>query len=107
MHYLCVLVGTVRSDERANSAMRRELRNCVKVARPGEQLEQQSVDCVTVTMPRTAECDEVLHLPQVLSQQQVARLIDSALTRFHRALLMTLYAAGGRRAGVALKDQRH
>jgi integrase/recombinase XerD len=44
---------------------------------------------------------KVLHLPQVLSQQEVARLIDAALTPFHRILLMTLYATGGRRAEVA------
>ena len=44
---------------------------------------------------------KVLHLPQVLSQEEVARLIDAALTPFHRILLMTLYATGGRRAEVA------
>ena len=44
---------------------------------------------------------KVLHLPQVLSQQEVSRLIDAALTPFHRILLMTLYATGGRRAEVA------
>ena len=44
---------------------------------------------------------KILHLPQVLSQQEVARLIDAALTPFHRILLMTLYATGGRRAEVA------
>ena len=44
---------------------------------------------------------KVLHLPQVLSQQEVARLIESALNPFHRILLMTLYATGGRRAEVA------
>jgi integrase/recombinase XerD len=44
---------------------------------------------------------KVLHLPQILSQQEVARLIDAALTPFHRILLMTLYATGGRRAEVA------
>jgi integrase/recombinase XerD len=44
---------------------------------------------------------KVLRLPQILSQQQVARLIDAALTPFHRILLMTLYATGGRRAEVA------
>ena len=43
---------------------------------------------------------KVLRLPQVLSQQEVARLIDAALTPFHR-LLMTLYATGARRAEVA------
>jgi integrase/recombinase XerD len=44
---------------------------------------------------------KVLHLPQVLSQQEVARLIDAAQTPFHRILLMTLYATGARRAEVA------
>jgi integrase/recombinase XerD len=36
-------------------------------------------------------------LPKVLSQQQVAKLIDSATTPFYRMLLMTLYATGLRR----------
>src|ERR1700733_9908871 len=44
---------------------------------------------------------KILHLPQVLSQQEVARLIDAALNPFHRILLMTLYATGGRRSEVA------
>jgi integrase/recombinase XerD len=44
---------------------------------------------------------KVLHLPQVLSQQEVARLIDAAERPFHRILLMTLYATGARRAEVA------
>lgn len=38
------------------------------------------------------------HLPSILSQEEVARLIDAADTPFHRTLLMTLYAAGVRRA---------
>jgi integrase len=42
-----------------------------------------------------------LRLPQVLSQGEVARLIDVARTPFQRAVLMTLYATGGRRAEVA------
>jgi len=43
----------------------------------------------------------VLHLPQILSPEQVARLIDAAAIPFHRILLMTLYATGARRAEVA------
>jgi integrase/recombinase XerD len=35
---------------------------------------------------------KVRHLPQVLSQAEVARLIDAAGSPFHRILLMTLYA---------------
>jgi len=37
-------------------------------------------------------------LPAILSQEEVARLIDGAGTPFHRTLLMTLYATGLRRA---------
>jgi site-specific recombinase XerD len=37
-------------------------------------------------------------LPTVLSQGEVAQLIDAASTPFHRTLLMTLYATGLRRA---------
>lgn len=44
---------------------------------------------------------KVLHLPQILSQQEVARLIDATKTPFQRILLMTLYATGARRAEVA------
>jgi site-specific recombinase XerD len=44
---------------------------------------------------------KVLHLPQVLSPEEVARLIDAAELPFHRILLMTLYATGARRAEVA------
>ena len=43
----------------------------------------------------------VLRLPTVLSQDEVARLIDSAGTPFHRNLLMTLHATGARRAELA------
>ena len=43
--------------------------------------------------PKSAE-----HVPSILSQEEVARLIDAALTPFHRTLLMTLYATGVRRA---------
>jgi site-specific recombinase XerD len=37
----------------------------------------------------------------VLSQEEVARLIDAAESTFHRILLMTLYATGARRAKAA------
>ena len=40
----------------------------------------------------------VFHLPTVLSQEEVAQLIDAARTPYHRTLLMTLYATGVRRA---------
>ena len=38
------------------------------------------------------------HLPSILSQEEVARLIDAALTPYHRILLLTLYATGVRNA---------
>jgi len=38
------------------------------------------------------------HLPTILSPEEVAHLIDSARTQFHRVLLMTLYGTGARRA---------
>ena len=41
---------------------------------------------------------KVVHLPEILSQDEVARLIDAAVTPFHRIVLMTLYATGVRRA---------
>jgi site-specific recombinase XerD len=41
------------------------------------------------------------HLPGVLSQEEVARLIEAADTPFHRMLLMTMYATGARRAEAA------
>jgi integrase/recombinase XerD len=44
---------------------------------------------------------KILRLPKVLSQQEVARLLDAAETPFHRVLLTTLYATGARRAEVA------
>jgi hypothetical protein len=44
---------------------------------------------------------KVLHLPQILSQQEVARLIDATERPFQRILVMTLYATGARRAEVA------
>ena len=50
---------------------------------------------------RDTVSEEVRHLPQVLSQEEVARLIDAAESPFHRILLMTLYATGARRAEAA------
>ena len=44
---------------------------------------------------------KVLRLPQILNQQEVARLIDATKTPFQRILVMTLYATGARRAEVA------
>jgi site-specific recombinase XerD len=41
------------------------------------------------------------HLPVILRQEEVARLIESALIPFHRTILMTLYATGVRRAELA------
>lgn len=44
---------------------------------------------------------KVFHLPEILSPEEVARLIDAAAFPFHRILLMTLYATGARRAEAA------
>ena len=44
---------------------------------------------------------KVLHLPEILTQGEVARLIDATETPFQRILVMTLYATGARRAEVA------
>ncbi len=40
-------------------------------------------------------------LPMILSREEVARLLECALTPFHRTILMTLYATGLRRAELA------
>jgi integrase/recombinase XerD len=50
---------------------------------PGRRLEEG------LERSRNAYLKKVLHLPQVLSQQELARLIDAALTPFHGILLMT------------------
>ena len=42
-----------------------------------------------------------LRLPTVLSQEEVARLIDSAPTPFYRTIVMALYGTGARRAELA------
>jgi len=39
----------------------------------------------------------VFRLPTILSQEEVAQLIDAARIPYHRVLLMTLYATGARR----------
>jgi site-specific recombinase XerD len=44
---------------------------------------------------------KAVHLPTILSQEEVARLIDAARPPLHRTLLMTLYATGLRRAELA------
>jgi len=44
------------------------------------------------------------HLPGVLSQEEVARLIEAADTPFHRILLMTMYATGEHRPCRSLDD---
>jgi site-specific recombinase XerD len=44
---------------------------------------------------------KVIHLPEILSPEEVARLIDASRTPFQRAVLMTLYATGARRAEAA------
>ena len=44
---------------------------------------------------------KVQRLPIILSPEEVTQLIDSAVTPFHRILLMTLYATGMRRAELA------
>jgi site-specific recombinase XerD len=52
----------------------------------------------TWSIAETPYPKQVFHLPTILSQEEVARLIDAALTPYHRTLLMTLYATGVRRA---------
>ena len=44
---------------------------------------------------------KTVHLPTILSQEEVARLIDAARPPLHRTLLMALYATGLRRAELA------
>src|ERR1700693_1860744 len=44
---------------------------------------------------------KVQRLPIILSSEEVAQLIDSALTPFHHILLLALYATGVRRAELA------
>jgi len=44
---------------------------------------------------------KALHLPTILSQEEVTRLIHAAPPPLHRTLLMALYATGLRRAELA------
>jgi site-specific recombinase XerD len=44
---------------------------------------------------------KAMHLPTILSHEEVARLIDAARPPVHRTLLMALYATGLRRAELA------
>lgn len=44
---------------------------------------------------------KILHLPSILSREEVKRLIEAAPTPFQRTLLMALYATGLRRAELA------
>jgi site-specific recombinase XerD len=44
---------------------------------------------------------KVIRLPEILRPGEVSRLIDAADSTFHRAMLMTLYATGARRAEAA------
>ena len=52
----------------------------------------------TWSIAETPYPKRAFHLPSILSQEQVARLIDAARTPYQRTLLMTLYATGVRRA---------
>src|ERR1700674_2259278 len=54
-----------------------------------------------VSVAETPYPKKVQRLPIILSAEEVAQLIDSAVTAFHRILLMTLYATGVRRAELA------
>ena len=44
---------------------------------------------------------KAIHLPTILSHEEVTRLIDAARPPLHRTLLMALYATGLRRAELA------
>jgi site-specific recombinase XerD len=52
----------------------------------------------TWSIAETPYPKRAFHLPSILSREEVARLIDAALTPYHRTLLMTLYSTGVRRA---------
>ena len=51
---------------------------------------------------------KAFRLPTILSQEEVAQLIDAAASPYHRTLLMTLYATGVRQCRVdPPESQRH
>ena len=52
-------------------------------------------------LPRRLIQGKVLRLPEILSPEEVARLINAAELPFYRILLMTLYGTRVRRAEVA------
>ena len=52
----------------------------------------------TWSIEETPYPKKAIHLPVILSREEVTHLIESADTPFHRSLLMTLYATGVRRA---------
>ena len=48
---------------------------------------------------------KVIHLPQILTPEEVAQLIDAAELPFYRILLMTMYGTGARRAASDFMDR--
>src|SRR6266851_10392744 len=55
----------------------------------------------TWSITETPYPKKALHLPTILSQEEVTRLINAARPPLHRTLLMALYATGLRRAELA------
>lgn len=53
------------------------------------------------SMAETPYPKKVIRLPQILTPEEVAQLIDAAELPFYRILLMTMYGTGARRAEVA------
>src|SRR6266851_2381791 len=68
---------------------------------------QTTIDCYMQTIKKAWSVADTPYpkktrpLPSILSPEEVAHLIDSSQTRFHRMVLMTLYGAGVRRAELA------
>src|SRR5438477_1699942 len=48
---------------------------------------------------------KVIHLPQILTPEEVAQLIDADELPFYRILLMTMYGTGARRAASDFMDR--